>query len=117
MIVEVLQFAKEWGLPGVVIAVLCLAIVKLHRDHGNDLRRMRNEHAEALSQLQTDLLKEKGLRIQDAKAFTKLVLRLQREVISAAGTIRDSLEIQTKSVEVIKRLVRVYESREGRREQ
>ena len=98
---DVLQFFAQWGLPGVMIGLLCLWIWSKDKQ----VAKREVEHQAQVNQLVCDLKQEQKLRVADAKSYTEMALDLQSSVIKATNTIAESVKNSAKTCLMIERLI------------
>jgi hypothetical protein len=127
VLAEFLEFFREWGLPGVIIGLLCFWVWTKDRQMGKQLAAKDKALAAAaeakdaaLKELNEKLQGEVSLRVEDAKQYTQLALDLQADVKESLNTIAKSADESTKLAQLVDRLIGSVErlidrERNGRR--
>lgn len=102
---EFLQLASDYGLPGIFIALLCFWIWSKDRQYVSK----DAEHRKAIEESNNKLVAEAQLRVKDAQAYTDLALNLQEEVIKSTSTLSKSAEENSKLCESVNNLLKIVE--------
>lgn len=102
---EVFKFAVEYGVLGVAVLVLSLAVRAMY-NHGRQDRTAKDKQ---IGLLQVQLSKEQTLRVDDAKRFTDVALKLQAEVISSVASIDQASRENANLCEFVEKLVDAVE--------
>lgn len=97
MIVEVfLDKLAEHGVVGLLLAIALIAIWKLlldararQNEHAEAIAELHKTHAEAIEEAHKALAAEKDARINDAKGYGELSLRLQAQVIDSVQKLAE----------------------------
>lgn len=107
-----MKFAFEYGVLGVSVFILALAVRTMYRNSRAD----RSEHAKAIAdkdallcQTFQRLSEEQRMRVEDAKRFTEVALKLQSEVISSVASIEKASAENAKLCKFVERLVDTVE--------
>ena len=104
---DVFKAAAEYGVLGIACLVLVLALVQLYK-HG---RADKKDSALELKLERDGHLLERSGRLDDAKRFTDVALKLQAEVISAVASINKANEENAKLCGLVEKLVAALEER------
>ncbi|MDD5007582.1 MAG: hypothetical protein PHC68_04155 [Syntrophorhabdaceae bacterium] len=107
---EFLNLMSNWGLPGIIIGLLCLWVFV--KDKQATARQ--KEHDAQLDRVHELLRGEQTQRVEDAKAYAKASMDLQAEVIEGVNSIEASTSEQSKLCATVERFIDAVEKIVGR---
>jgi len=107
---EFLTFMGNYGLPGIVIGLLCLWVFVKDRQSS----QLQKEHDAQLDRVHELLRAEQTQRVEDAKTYAKASMDLQAEVIEGVNSIEASTTEQTKLCATVERFIDAVEKIVGR---
>jgi beta-phosphoglucomutase-like phosphatase (HAD superfamily) len=107
---EFITFMANYGLPGVVIGLLCLWIFVKDKQAQTRQKEFDAQLDEAHEQLRA----EQTQRVEDAKVYAKASMDLQAEVIQGVNSLEASTEQQTKLCSTVEKFIDAVEKIVGR---
>ena len=112
-VAEAFKYAAEYGLLGLAVLILSIALRVLYAHSRTD--RVAHTALIAakdtqLGEMTTKLCDEQHMRVEDAKRFTEVALKLQGEVISSVASIERASTENAKLCKFVERLVDTVES-------
>jgi len=96
-----IEFMREWGLPGVIIGMLAYFI--LLKDRAFEKERKANQ--QLLTDADKRLAEEVTKRVKDAQDFTRLALKIQADVQKDVSAMSLSTDEVGKLVGAVERLL------------
>jgi hypothetical protein len=116
-VIKALDFASDWGTLGIAVLLLVLAIRMMYRHSREDRIAHDRENVALLAakdaqlvELNNKLAAEQALRVDDAKRFTEVALKLQSAVISSVASIEKASGENAKLCGFVEKLVSTVQS-------
>lgn len=113
---EFLVFMKEWGLPGIIIAILIIGIYlkdrqmqALQKTYDENIKIIRNTHDEDLKEANKKIQEESKLRVSDAKEFTQTALSLHDEITNSVNVLSRTQEETARLCGIVDNFTRTVE--------